>query len=290
MNSRTTGEYAGSVAPRDARSWLLVPGTGTRELDETIRRSGPDAVVIDLEDGVAPADRPRARDDVHDWAARGGRAWLRVNAATTTDWSVDLDFAARCPGILGVVLAKAESADQIDATAAALGDFGGGLIALVESATGVLEAVSIARAKALTRLAFGSGDFRHDTAAADDSATVMGARAHLVLASRSAGLPGPIDGPSLASDAGGLQAYCRRSVATGMGGMLCVKPDQVRTINTAFAPSPEEVRRAREFLTDRPDGIDGSYLPRLRAAEAILDRARIYRIDVIDRERVSMSR
>lgn len=279
-----------AVAPRDARSWLLVPGTRTHDLDDTIRRCGPDAVVLDLEDGVAPEDRARARDEVHAWASRGGRAWIRMNAATTADWSVDLEFAARCPGILGVVLAKAESAAQVDATAAALGDFGGGLIALIESATGILEAVSIARSNSLTRLAFGSGDFRHDTAATDDSATVMGARAHLVLASRSAGLPAPIDGPSLAPDVSGLRDYCRRSLTTGLGGMLCVKPDHVRTINTEFAPSPAQVRGARELLEHRSGSIDGSYLPRLRAAEAVLERARTYRIDQADEAPVSMSR
>ncbi|MGF7120375.1 HpcH/HpaI aldolase/citrate lyase family protein [Rhodococcus sp. AG1013] len=290
MNSRSTSEPAGAVSSRDARSWLLVPGTGTHELEDTIRGHGPDAVILDLEDGVAPEDRSRARDEIHDWATRGGKAWIRVNAATTADWSVDLEFAARCPGILGVVLAKAESAAQIDATSAELGDFDGGLIALVESATGVLDAVSIARANSVTRLAFGSGDFRHDTAATDDSATVMGARAHLVLASRSAGLPAPIDGPSLAAEVGGLRSYCRRSLATGMGGMLCVKPDHIGTINTGFAPSPEEVRGARELLANRTDSIDGSYLPRLRAAEAILDRARTYRIDIMDDARVTTSR
>lgn len=279
-----------AVAPRDARSWLLVPGTRTHDLDDTIRRCGPDAVVLDLEDGVAPEDRARARDEVHAWASRGGRAWIRVNAATTADWSVDLEFAARCPGILGVVLAKAESAAQVDATAAALGDFGGGLIALIESATGILEAVSIARSNSLTRLAFGSGDFRHDTAATDDSATAMGARAHLVLASRSAGLPAPIDGPSLAPDVSGLRDYCRRSLTTGLGGMLCVKPDHVRTINTEFAPSPAQVRGARELLEHRSGSIDGSYLPRLRAAEAVLERARTYRIDPAGEAPVSMSR
>lgn len=280
MNPCPAGCALDAVSPRDARSWLLVPGTRTRELED--RGYGADAVVLDLEDGVAPAERARARDDIHDWAVRGGRAWIRVNAATTADWGVDLDFAARCPGILGVVLAKTESAEQVDATVARLGGFDGGLIGLVESATGVLEAVSIARAKSLTRLAFGSGDFRHDTAATDDSATVMGARTHLVLASRSAGLPAPIDGPSLASDVDGLRAYCRRSLATGMGGMLCVKPGHVPVIDTEFAPSPDDVQRARELLARPADSIDGSYLPRLRAAEAILDRARTYRIDVVE--------
>ncbi|WP_242676788.1 aldolase/citrate lyase family protein [Rhodococcus sp. ABRD24] len=290
VNSRNTSESVGTVSPRDARSWLLEPGTRTHELEGRIRRYDPDAVILDLEDGVAPEDRPRARDEIHDWATGGGQAWIRVNAATTSDWGVDLEFAARCPGILGVVLAKAESAAQIDATAAELGDFGGGLIALIESATGVLDAVAIARSKSLTRLAFGSGDFRHDTATTDDSATAMGARAHLVLASRSAGLPAPIDGPSLASDVGGLRNYCRRSLATGMGGMLCVKPDHIGMINTEFAPSPEDVRGARELLAARTDSIDGSYLPRLRAAEAILDRARTYRIDTIEEAQVSASR
>ncbi|BDC74447.1 aldolase/citrate lyase family protein [Prescottella equi] len=65
-----------AIAPRDARSWLLVPGTRTHDLDDTIRRCGPDAVVLDLEDGVAPEDRARARDEVHAWASRGGRAWI----------------------------------------------------------------------------------------------------------------------------------------------------------------------------------------------------------------------
>ncbi|RVW09476.1 CoA ester lyase [Prescottella agglutinans] len=275
-------ESVGAVAPRDARSWLLVPGTRTHELEDRVRGYGPDAVILDLEDGVAPGDRPRARDEIHDWAARGGEAWIRVNPATTADWQLDLDFAAHCPGILGVVLAKTEDPAEIDATAAGLGDFAGGVIALIESATGVLNAVSIARANALTRLAFGSGDFRHDTSATDDSATVMGARSHLVLASRSAGRPAPIDGPSLASDTDGLRAYCRRSVANGMGGMLCVKPNHIRMINTEFAPSTEEVQAARELLATRTDSIDGSYLPRLRAAEAILDRARKYRIDILE--------
>ncbi|MDH6677137.1 citrate lyase subunit beta/citryl-CoA lyase [Rhodococcus sp. LBL1] len=282
MNSRNTIGSAGGVAPRDARSWLLVPGTRTHEFEARVPGDGPDALVFDLEDGVARDDRPRARDEIHDWASMGGKAWIRVNPATTADWQVDLDFAANCPGILGVVLAKAEDPAEIDATSAGLGDFDGGLIALIESATGVLNAVSIARANSLTRLAFGSGDFRHDTAATDDSATVMGARAHLVLASRSAGLPAPIDGPSLASDTDGLRNYCRRSVATGMGGMLCVKPDHIRMINTEFAPSVEEVQRARELLSRRTDSIDGSYLPRLRAAEAILARAEKYGIDVLE--------
>ncbi|MFC9790400.1 HpcH/HpaI aldolase/citrate lyase family protein [Rhodococcus sp. NPDC127528] len=268
----------------------MVPGTRTHELEDLVRGHGPDAVILDLEDGVAPDDRPRTRDEIHRWASRGGRAWIRVNPATTADWQVDLELAADCPGVLGVVLAKTEDPAEIDATSAGLGDFGGGLIALIESATGVLGAVSIARANSLTRLAFGSGDFRHDTSATDESATAMGARAHLVLASRSAGLPGPIDGPSLASDTDGLRSYCRRSVANGMGGMLCVKPDHIRLINTEFAPSTEEVQHARELLATRTDSIDGSYLPRLRAAEAILDRARKYRIDIFDDGLVSVGR
>ncbi|WP_206612352.1 hypothetical protein [Prescottella agglutinans] len=62
-------------------------------------------------------------------------------------------------------------------------------------------------------------------------------------------------------DTDGNRSYCRRSVANGMGGMLCVKPEHIRMANTEFAPSAEEVQRPRELLANRTDSIDGSYLP-----------------------------
>ncbi|MFE7423345.1 HpcH/HpaI aldolase/citrate lyase family protein [Rhodococcus sp. NPDC057529] len=257
-----------------------MPATHLLVAQDEVRRCGADAVVVDLEDGVAPADKLRARDAVQQWSAAGGRGWVRVNAAPTIDWEADLELVTHCPGVVGVVLAKAESADQIRATAERL-DPKVSIVALIESATGVLESASIARVPATTRLAFGSGDFRRDTHALDDSHTAMAARSQLVLASSSAGLPAPIDGPALDADI--LQAYCKRGAALGMAGMLCLHLDHVPVVNAEFTPSEDEVVRAHDVLADRGEELDGSYLPRRRHAQAVLDRARRFGVDPLAR-------
>ncbi|WP_420750572.1 aldolase/citrate lyase family protein [Rhodococcus sp. O3] len=70
MNSHPAGLSHDAAPAPDARSWLLVPGTRAHALEDG--GYGADAVVLDLEDDVAPAERARARDDIHDWAGRGG--------------------------------------------------------------------------------------------------------------------------------------------------------------------------------------------------------------------------
>ena len=157
---------ASGVAPDRARSWLLVPATKPDTFDAAVA-SGVDAVILDIEDAVAPAKKPAARETVVRWLSEGNSAWVRVNDATTPYWADDLAALSGLPGLVGVMLAKTESGGQVEATAARLAD-GTPILALVESAAGLEAATEIARADSTFRLAFGSGDFRRDTGMSDD--------------------------------------------------------------------------------------------------------------------------
>ena len=109
-----------------------------------------------------PSQKDAARANVVDWLTAGGSAWVRINDATSPFWADDLAGLRGNPGLLGVMLAKTESADQVTESFHRM-DGKTPVIALVESAVGIEEANNIAKAQGAFRLAFGSGDFRRDT-------------------------------------------------------------------------------------------------------------------------------
>lgn len=267
-----------AVDPSIARSWLLVPGTRPETFDQAAA-SRADAIILDIEDAVDPARKPAARHDVVEWLRAGGRAWVRVNDATSPFWADDLDALQDIPTLLGVVLAKVESAEQVTATAAGLGGVVP-VIALIESAIGIEEASNIAKARGAFRLAFGSGDFRRDTGMSADPEAMAYPRARLVVASRVGGLPGPIDGPTVGSSLPILREHSSITVSMGMTGKLCLAPEQSYIINEVISPTPTDVAWALDFLADfegRGRVIrDGSDLPRLGRAEKIASLARSF--------------
>lgn len=259
------------VDPSIARSWLLVPGTRTDTFDD-MAASRADAVVLDIEDAVDPSNKPQARQDVTDWLRAGGRAWVRVNDAASPYWSDDLAALAGIPTLLGVMLAKTESADQVTSTFDRLGG-SVPVVALVESALGMEDAAHIARARGAFRLAFGSGDFRRDTGMSADAEAMAYPRARLVVASRVGNLPGPIDGPTVGNSMPMLREQSGITVSMGMTGKLCLAAEQAPVINEVICPTPSEVLWAMDFLADfegRGRVIrDGSDLPRLGRAQKI---------------------
>ena len=275
----TTSSLAGTstsgVPARHARSWLLVSGLA---LDEATRAhdAGVDALVIDIEDAVPGPEKGRARDATVEWFARRS-AWVRINDTASGHWADDLAALRDSPGLLGVMLAKVESAAQVAGTAAALGE-GTRIVALIESARGIQSVFEIAEHPATFRLAFGTGDFRRDTGIADDPLALAYARSQLVIASAAAGIPGPIDGPALDDDRLVEAALHARSM--GMSGKLSLRLGQVGAINDALSPSPDEVEWARDLLARPADGsFDGSYLPALARARALLKLATAFGID-----------
>lgn len=261
-----------------ARSWLFTPGDRPDRF-ATPRTRAADAVILDLEDAVAPDDKPAARAAVAGHLRAGGRAWVRVNGADTPAHDDDLAALAGLRGLLGVVLPKAEGPDRVRSVADRLEV---PVLAIVETPAGVLDAP--ATAGAATRLALGSVDLMTALGVADQQALAH-ARSVLVLASAAAGLPGPVDGPTTAlDDPAVLDADLRRARALGFTGAFCLHPGQVDAVNAAHTPSPEAVERARrtvEAATGAGGGdgravrVDGAMVdaPALAAARAVLARA-----------------
>lgn len=263
-----------------ARSWLLVPATRTELFDEAVR-SEADVVVLDIEDAVDPSRKLAARTAVVDRLSRGGRAWVRINDATSLFWSDDLAALRDAPGLLGVMLAKTEAPEHVTATFDRLG---GRLpvIALIESALGIEEASAIARAHGSCRLAFGSGDFRRDTGMSADREAMAYPRARLVVASKAAKLPGPIDGPTVSDSHPILREQSAVTVQMGMTGKLCLSTGQAPVVNEVISPTPTDVAWAEKFLADfhaHGDIVrDGSDLPRLGRARKICELAEVFQV------------
>ncbi|MCV7419495.1 aldolase [Mycobacterium yunnanensis] len=259
-----------------ARTWLLQPGVPDgQDLFDAAVAGSADAVVLDVEDGLPDVRKPAGRQSVAEWLFAGGQGWVRINATTSPFWAADLDALAGAPGLLGVMLAKTESAGDVEATSARL-PVGTPVVALVESALGVESVSEVARAPGCARIAFGVGDFRRDTGMSADPATLAYPRARLVIASRAAGLPAPIDGPTLRDQAAHLARDTAVTKAAGMTGRLCLDSAHAETVNALLSPSPLEIDEARGTLArlDAPSGpYDGSVGPTRARAEAVLDYA-----------------
>ncbi|WP_430335870.1 HpcH/HpaI aldolase/citrate lyase family protein [Rhodococcus sp. ACT016] len=264
-----------------ARTWLLTAASDSAAITAA-STCGADAVVLDLEDGVPLRDKPAARALTSRWLGDGNTGWVRINDATTTDWARDLEMLADINRVEGVMLAKAESADQVAATAEHI-PAGTPVVALIESAIGLEEARSIARVDATVRLAFGSGDFRRDTGTAVDPVSMAYARSRLVVASRAERIAPPIDGPTLVESEAALRAGTAVGAAAGMTGKLVLRPDHVGTINAALSPTEHDIEWAEKVIGELgPDGAHvtrGSDRPKLARALQIRHLVAVFRLD-----------
>lgn len=219
------------------RSYLFVPGDRPERFDKAWA-SEADAVILDLEDAVAPERKAAARSAVAGWLDPSRPVWIRINAAEAPGWHDDLSLLRR-PGVAGVVVPKAEDLPPPLLTLATERDIG--LIALVETALGIHRAVALARTPGVVRLAFGSIDFQVDLGIEGDDDALLFFRSQLVLASRLAELPAPIDGVTVATgDADALQRDTARSRRLGFGAKLCIHPAQVDAVHRGFSPSAAE--------------------------------------------------
>ncbi|MHD0307393.1 HpcH/HpaI aldolase/citrate lyase family protein [Rhodococcus erythropolis] len=265
--------------PRTAATFLFVPGDRPDRFDGAAE-SGADVVIIDLEDAVAPTNRPAARDCVRSWLTSGGRAIVRLNPRGTVDHDLDLRALQSLVGY--VMLPKVETAAQAEATAAALG-LRTCVVALIETARGVHAADAIAASDVVLRLALGNVDLAMDLGVEPgDREALLTARSLITLASTSAGLPGPIDGVSTAlNDLDSVQSDAHYSASLGFRGKLCIHPRQLHATRIGLAPSRTQVEWARAVIESSSGGqvrsVDGAMVDRpveerardiLRRAEA----------------------
>ena len=265
------------------RSLLFVPGSRPERFDKALA-AGADAVIVDLEDAVAPADKLAARESAREWLRPEHSVVLRINAADTPWFEGDITLCA-LPGVAAVMLPKAERAETIAALVAAGAK---GVLPLIETAAGFAALTTIAAAPGVQRLVFGSIDFQLDLGmhdAHEDELLVF--RAQIVLASRLAGLAAPIDSVSTAIDnAEALHTDVQRARRLGFGGKLCIHPKQVAGVHRGFAPSADEMAWAQRVLAASAAAggaaiaVDGKMVdtPVLLRAERILnERALISR-------------
>ena len=259
-------------------SLLFVPASRPERYAKALG-AGADAVIVDLEDAVAPADKDDARAALAAWLDPAHPVLVRINAADTQWFAADLELLAR-PGISGVVVPKAEHAGDVLTASCA----GGGLpvLPLVESALGFGQRLALAHADHVERLIFGHIDFQADLDMRCSEDELLPFRVALVLASRLAGIAAPIDGVTTAiDDADLLQADALRARRLGFGGKLCIHPRQVAAVNRCFAPSEDEIAWARRVIAaDAASGgaavaVDGKMVDRpvVLRAQAILAEA-----------------
>ncbi|MDO8836674.1 MAG: CoA ester lyase [Vicinamibacterales bacterium] len=242
------------------RAHLFAPGSHERLLVKVFH-AGADAVVLDLEDAVAPESKPDARRLVAaTLAARAGVAGpvtaVRINGVDTPWWQDDLD-AVIGPGLQLIRVPKAESARQIAAVdarvrslelARGLEPGAIGIVATIESAAGVLAAADIARAPRVRGFTFGAADFVRDISAdasGQDLATLY-ARQHLVVVSRALNLEPPVASVyTQITDLDGLRRTTEESRALGFFGRSCIHPTQVPVVQEVFTPTPADLAAAR---------------------------------------------
>lgn len=228
------------------RTYLFVPGNRPDRFEKAWQ-SGAHAVILDLEDAVEGTQKDQARDAVAAWLSPERPVYVRINGMGTPWYERDLEVV-RLPGVLGVVLPKAEYPEQIVLVAACLiGEVP--VLPLLETALGVWNARELARAPQVERLAFGAIDFQLDTGISGEHEELLYARSRLVLASRTASILPPVDGVTVAlDDMTRLQDDVARARRLGFGGKLCIHPRQVDAINRGFAPTDVERAWARRIL------------------------------------------
>lgn len=250
-----------------------------------------DAVILDLEDAVAPADKQRARGAILAQLGAAGdvpelepsRTIVRINPAGTEEFEKDLHCLAHTP-YRTVMLAKAESAEQLEA----LKDFH--VIALCETAVGILNAPAIAAAPNVVALMWGAEDLLASlggtSSRADDGgyrAVALHARSQVLLAARAFGKEAVdavyVNIPDLA----GLAVEAADAAASGFSSKACIHPTQAAIVRGAYAPSEADVAAARELLQAAVAAGSGVFQyegkmidgPILKHAEATIRRAGI---------------
>lgn len=263
-----------------ARSLLFVPGDRPGRFAKA-ESAGADAVVIDLEDAVAPAGKSAARAHALAWLQAGHAVVVRINGIGTPEH--EQDVAAVAGQGCAVMVPKAEDAAELTALAGRLGP-GSPVIPLLETARGLVHAGQVCAVPGVVRVAFGHLDLAAELGVDPaNHRALLPARADVVLASAAAGLAGPVDGVTTQlHDKETLRADARAAARLGFTGKLCIHPAQIGLTHEAFSPAPGDIEAARRIVG--PDhsraarALDGEMVdaPVMTRARRLLERAASY--------------
>jgi citrate lyase subunit beta/citryl-CoA lyase len=252
-----------------ARTFLFVPGDRPERVAKAYA-SGADVVTVDLEDAVAPDRKDAARSAIARVLDATRPVMVRINAADSRWHEADLALCAH-PGVLGIMLPKAEPGPFFEAVVARRP-----VLALLESAAGVMGLSTLVATPGLVRLAIGEIDLSLDLdiIATDDILAPL--RLQMVIAARAARLAPPVAGVTTDfRDPAVVAADAARARAAGFGGKLCIHPAQVAPVLDAFRPDAAQSDWARRIVdADARSGgaavaVDGQMVDR-----PVVERAR----------------
>jgi len=278
------------------RSLLFVPANNRRFIEKAHTRAA-DGIILDLEDSVPAAERPKARLALMEsvaLAARGGADILvRINA-NPDDAQADLEAAVH-PGVRALLVPKVEGAEALRALSEqvlrlesrrALAPGSVGFVVLIESASGLLNAEAIARAdERIVAMELGGEDFALSTGMVPDAETLSVPKQMVLYAARAAGrIPLGILG-SIAdyADTDAYRRVAEQSRRFGFEGAACIHPSNVPILNQVFTPTQAQAEHARRLVEAYADAqrsgsgalsIDGKMIdvPIVERARALLAR------------------
>ncbi len=263
--------------------FLFVPATQPDRIPKAFG-IGADEVIADWEDSVSPANKAQARSNIADYCATANARpiWLRINSANSTHFADDLAALKNLPAVKGIILPKAERPADITSLYQSSGK---PVIAVLETALGILNLPQLAFAHGLHALSYGCLDLSNNlgiqtgTAAADVFFNRL--RTDLLLHSHLNSLHPPIETvfPDF-SDNEGLRSFTAFWRDMGFGGMLCIHPKQVAVTKLMLRPSAETLEFAEKVLTEYEQNgspvfqIDGQMvdIPVIERAKKLLGR------------------
>jgi len=267
------------MSDKPIRCPLFVPATSAALIPKALA-SAADAVIVDLEDAVAIDRKDEARDALACFlsANPGQKVHVRINTPTSGELDADLELCRQHDNIAGIMAPKAESRGSLERIAS----LGKPVWPLLETPAGMLALADLTRVRGVERYSFGALDFAFEAGVTPDSdggrAVLDHARHHLLIHSHAAGLIPPLESvfPDF-SNTERLFTIARRASDMGFGGMMCIHPAQIATVQKAFSPSEDEIGWAQRVMDASRRGeaafqVDGQMVdaPVLARARRIL--------------------
>jgi citrate lyase subunit beta/citryl-CoA lyase len=247
------------------RSWMFVPGHRQRMIDKALGLNA-DAIMLDIEDGVAPNEKDAARKNIAESLGRqkspgAPTRFVRINAIGHPRMDADLEAVVR-PGLEGLVCPKVDTPDEVRRVDAILNEREAKmkiepgsvkLLIAIESPRGLFNAFAIASCSPrVMGLIFGAEDFGREiglpAVREGEARDLIYARSSIVVAAAAAHVQA-VDGVWVdLNDGQGLLGFARQSRQLGFSGMSLIHPSQIDPINTVFSPTADEIDYCRRVL------------------------------------------
>jgi len=244
------------------RTLMFVPGNQEKRIEKA-RTVPADALILDLEDSVPETEKGTARNivsaSIQKLASEGLDIFVRVNSLSTPHCTIDIKAVVK-KGLKGICLPKSESANDIHKAEAmiaevereiGIGEGSIGILALVETPKGIINAYQIAAAsQRIIGITFGAEDFSLEMGVnrTKEGYEIEYPRMAIAVACHAASVQAVDCVFTDVKDNEGLEAETKRIKQLGFQGKLVIHPDQVNPVNQIFTPSPEEIDHARKIV------------------------------------------